>query len=165
MYDADDERAELTAEIERLEARCSASADEEAEFDIVRSFIHRFAYDRFEAAATRVRAKLRKLPAYGLFDAVHRTVWDEFCSYVQEGPIEALETAWNQLIDSLIEEVVNEIPKSDAGLLMFSICWGDGREPLADDPEGPDICPEDLASEVQSALHRLALDRDMSRFK
>ena len=107
----------------------------------------------------RVVFRLQRLDATGLFGDQLRfkSLWDEYCYEVQNGPHQILETAWEHTLEGIIDEVVRRIPEHEARVLTvfatleFSVIddgtiWRDG-----------------IRDVVQSELRATAAKRDLRR--
>jgi hypothetical protein len=71
----------------------------------------KFAAARYEMLARRVIFRMQRMEAIGLYDDYrHKTLWDEYCHEVQEGPDYLLESAWHATIDGFVDSVVERFP-------------------------------------------------------
>lgn len=85
------------------------------------------AYARIEFAALtrKLIHRMRRVEASGLFgDAyIYKTLWDEYCHEVLEGPHDFLESVWDETIPRFIDDVVGRIPHHSAVLLSIFAAW------------------------------------------
>jgi hypothetical protein len=119
----------------------------------LRQALAKFRRVKSEALARKVRFRLQRTRASGIFDRPsHRTMWDEYCLQVQHGPIE-LESAWAATVDPLVDYVVEQLPVAEAALLTLAQHWEyqDFSNTHADA-----ICSESLGRVVKGALAELA---------
>src|SRR4051794_1514275 len=80
-----------------------------------------FASTAYETLARRVIFRLQRIKATGIYgdDYQHRTLWDEYCHEVQEGPYEPLESAWEAAIDPILDSLIQKISPHEAVLLTI----------------------------------------------
>ena len=128
-------------------------------FDLVLTYAER----RYVALARRVIARLQRIEATGVYgdDFGHKTLWDEYCHEVQEGPYELLQLAWLSTVDPLLDAVVAEVPAEEAALLTIAADHYDFPRDASQFAPGPDLIREHLRGEIR----QLAEDRDISRFR
>jgi hypothetical protein len=71
----------------------------------------RFASDELDALSRKVILGLQRLKASDIYgdDYKFKTIWDEYCHDVQQGPFEALESAWDQTIDPFIDHSIGRM--------------------------------------------------------
>ena len=93
------------------------------------------------------------MPASGIFGGDYRfkSVWDEYCREVQEGPHPMLEAAFDQTVDPMIARRIDQLDQSERQLLEIALA--DGANDLGD-----------IATAVRKSLLSIAMDRDLSKF-
>ena len=101
-----------------------------------------FARNAYLKLARKIIFRLQRIDASGVYgdDYCHKTLWDEYCHEVQEGPYMLLEAAWDATIDPLFDAVIESIPPKEATLLTIGAAWDlDRSEELrgAEDRGGP----------------------------
>ncbi|MBX7494260.1 hypothetical protein K3172_00150 [Qipengyuania sp. 6B39] len=113
----------------------------------------RFSDARIQDLARKVIHAMQRMPASGIFGGDYRfkSVWDEYCREVQEGPHPMLEAAFDQTVDPMIARHINQLDQSERELLEIALADG------ADDPG-------DIATAVRKSLPSIAIDRDLSKF-
>lgn len=124
----------------------------------------RFCSDRNNALARKIIARLQRIKATRIYgdDYPYRTLWDEYCHEKQHGPIDELEQKWRLTIAPIIQQVVEELPESEGVLLTIAAAVDfDGDDSIATSGA---VYFDHIRRTVISALDRIAMDRDMSRF-
>ena len=113
----------------------------------------RFSDARVQALARKVIHALQRMPASGVFgdDYRFKSVWDEYCREVQEGPHPMLEAAFDQAIDPMIAWQVDQLDESERQLLEIALV--EGAEEWGA-----------IAMAVRKSLQGIAIDRDLSKF-
>ena len=113
----------------------------------------RFSDTRIRALARKVIHAMQRMPASGIFGDDHRfkSVWDEYCREVQEGPHPILEAAFDQTVAPMIAFQVDQLDHSERQLLEIALA--DGAEARGD-----------IAVAVRKSLQGIAIDRDLSKF-
>lgn len=114
----------------------------------------RFSDTRIQALARKVVHSIQRMPANGIFgdDYLFKSVWDEYCREVQEGPHPMLEAAFDQTVDPIIAWQVHQLDQSERQLLEIA---------LADNADDTG----DIALSVRKSLQGIAIDRDLSKFE
>lgn len=114
---------------------------------------------RFSDTCIRALARkgihgLQRMPASGIFgdDYRFKTVWDEYCREVQEGPHPTLEAAFDQTVDPMIAGHVDQLDHTERDLLEIALA--EGAEEWGD-----------IATAVRKSLQGIAIDRDLSKFE
>lgn len=131
------------------------------------------AYVRVEIGilARKVIYRLQRFPASGIYgdDYRYKSLWDEYCHEVQEGPDDMpgpMDTspadAWQQTISPFIDDVVDNVPQHSAVLLSIAAAWeldDEVHEQLvgAIDPDG-------IRKLVQDRIDERAGERSLQRF-
>ena len=112
-----------------------------------------FSDTRIQALARKVIHGLQRMPASGIFgdDYRFKSVWDEYCREVQEGPHPMLEAAFDQTVDPMIVWHIDQLDHSECQLLEIALADG------ADDPGN-------IPMAVRKSLQGIAIDRDLSKF-
>ena len=113
----------------------------------------RFCDTRIQALTRKVIRGLQRMPASGIFgdDYRFKSVWDEYCREVREGPNPMLEAAFDQTVDPMITWQVDQLDHTERDLLEIA---------LAESPEESG----NIAAAVRKTLQRIAIDRDLSKF-
>lgn len=113
--------------------------------------IIRFAMEELASAGRRLAYRLRCMRASGVYGDDHdlRTLWDEFCFELENGPTSLLEEAWGDLLFPILVEVVDRLPDHTARLLSWHLASLEEDEP--DDIIWPDL----LRSAVLDAAKEL----------
>lgn len=110
-------------------------------------------YPHSGSRARKLIHTLQRMPASGIFGSDYRfkSVWDEFCCEVQEGPHPILEAGFDQTVDPLIAWQVDQLEQSERQLLEIALTEG------ADESGN-------IAMAVRKSLRGIAIDRDLSKF-
>ena len=113
----------------------------------------RFSETRIQALARKVIYAMQRMPASGVFgdDYRFKSVWDEYCREVREGPHPMLEVAFDQTVDPMIAWQVDQLDPAERQLLEIAV---------AESPEERG----DIAVAVRKSLQGIAIDRDLSKF-
>ena len=87
--------------------------------------VREFARAELVALTRRVVHRLKRTKATGIYgeDYRHRSLWKEYCHEVQEGPNEALQSAWDDTLDSILSDLVQNTPRNTAMLLSILAAW------------------------------------------
>lgn len=109
---------------------------------------------RIQALARKVIHAMQRMPASGIFgdDYRFKSVWDEYCREVQEGPHPMLGAAFDQTVDPMIAGQVDQVEHSERRLLEIALA--EGAEEWGD-----------IATGVRKSLRGIAIDRDLSKFE
>ena len=121
-----------------------------------------FANERYSALTRKVVVQLQRIKANGVYgdDYRHKTLWDEYCHEVQEGPYDLLDDAWDKTLGPVLGAIVGAIPRHEAALLTIGAIWD-----LDEDYEtAPGVMPDLIQRNLQQMVSKLAGTRDMSRF-
>jgi hypothetical protein len=123
----------------------------------------KFAAAAYEMLARRVIFRLQRIKATGIYgdDYRHKTLWDEYCHEVQEGPYDLLESVWGATIDVTLNSVIENIPHHEAALLTIGAARELGRE---DEIRFGGVAPHLIQSNLHEIVAKLAGFRNMSRF-
>jgi hypothetical protein len=92
-------------------------------------------------------------------DYGYKSLWDEYCHEVQEGPVDLLDDAWNLTLDNVMDDVIERIPHQVAVLLSIFAAWD-----LDEDDEVAivgSVWPEGLKRVLQTRLAERAGQRDL----
>jgi hypothetical protein len=130
-----------------------------------------FAAVRFGQLTSRLIWRLRRCPASGIFEGQFtcRTLWDEICVEVQEGPFDMPEsfglpdvsTAFEMTIDPYVRAAIDGLPKHEAVLLTL---WAIDARDEEDQVEVAGAVSEDaLIQTLTAMLRREAGSVDISR--
>ena len=135
--------------------------------------VMRFAAVRFGQLASRVIWRLRRIPATGIFsdDFACRTLWDEYCVEVQEGPFDGPEvfglpdvsSAFGMTIDPFLQAEIEALPKHEAVLLTLRAIdeWDDEQLMRS----AGSIREDAMIEMLRDTLRREASDVDLSKFR
>jgi hypothetical protein len=126
--------------------------------------IRNYSKTRFDALARDASAQLEQIEAAGIFgdDSKHRTLWDEYCHEIQEGPHGPLKCAFDTAVVPIVQAIVEAIDNPEAILLTIGARWhldedqGTDREVIA--------TPDQIRRNLEDAIETLAMSRDMSQF-
>ncbi len=121
-----------------------------------------FANERYSALTRKVVFHLQRIKASGVYgdDYRHKSLWDEYCHEVQEGPYDLLDNAWDRTLTPALSAIVDAIPRYEAALLTIGAIWDlDEEYELA-----PVIMPDLIRRNLEQMVSKLAGARDMSRF-
>lgn len=121
-----------------------------------------FANERYSALARRAVFQLQRIKASGVYgdDYRHKTLWDEYCHEVQEGPYDLLDNAWDRTLTPALSAIVDAIPRYEAALLTIGAIWDLDEEYES----APGIMPDLIRRNLEQMVSKLAGARDMSRF-
>ena len=124
-----------------------------------------FARNAYLTLARKVIFHLQRIDASGIYgdDYRHKTLWDEYCHEVQEGPYTLLEAAWDSSIDPLCDFVIGKIPPQEAALLTIGATWDLDRDEELGGVEIA-VAPALIQQNLKRILAELAGARDMARF-
>lgn len=121
-----------------------------------------FANERYSALTRRAVFQLQRIKASGVYgdDYRHKTLWDEYCHEVQEGPYDLLDNAWDRTLTPALSAIVDAIPRYEAALLTIGAIWDLDEEYES----APGIMPDLIRRNLEQMVSKLAGARDMSRF-
>jgi hypothetical protein len=126
--------------------------------------IRNYSKTRFGVLARDAAAQLERIEATRIFgdDYKHRTLWDEYCHDVQEGPHGPLEYAFDATVGPIVQAIVESIADSEAILLTIGARWhlNEDQEMDGDVIATPDL----IRRTLEDAIQTLAISRDMSEF-
>jgi hypothetical protein len=107
--------------------------------------------------------RLQRIPASGIYgdDFGHRTLWDEYCHEIKEGPFDMLEFAWDSTVNPIVDEIVNVVPRHEAMLLTIGARWELDQEERQE--FGTTICPDDLREVLICNIRKLAGARRLQK--
>jgi len=126
--------------------------------------IRNYSKARFGVLARDASAQLEQIEATKIFgdDYKHRTLWDEYCHEIQEGPHGPIENAFGETVDPILQAVVESLVDSEAVLLTIGARWH------LDEDQDRDVdvvaIPDLIRRNLEDALQTLAITRDMSEF-
>jgi hypothetical protein len=124
-----------------------------------------FAATRYLALARKVVVRLQRIEASGIYgdDYQHKTLWDEYCHEIQNGPYDLLDSMWDATIDPIFASVVKTIPNPEGALLTIRAMWDLDREDYMH-PNTVFVAPDLILCNLRRAVVELAGARDISRF-
>lgn len=121
-----------------------------------------FALKEWPRFARKVAYRMQRISASGIFgdEYRHRTLWDEYCHEVQNGPHELLEAAWEATVDSIVAAVVDDLPPHIAAVLTIDA-------ELDYEPAGEvgTIWRDGLLRALRASVDGLAAARSLCRFE
>ena len=140
----------------------SSPDDGYAEMGEVCAVVRVYCDETFKRMARRIVAQMQRVRASGIYgdDYRHKTLWDEYCHEVQEGPYEPIETAWDQTMRGFIDALVEELPRHEATILTIGAVW----ELEQDESLLGSVCADSISEQLKCVLDGVASARDMSRF-
>ena len=140
----------------------NADAGWQAVFDATHRAVADFASVELASMARRIVSALQRMPATGIFgdDYSFRSLWDEYCHEVQNGPSYDLEWAWDATIAPFIQHQIDRLPVH--ARLLISI--GAEYERSDDDNISAHYDPDLVHDAAKSCLGRMAARRSMDRF-
>lgn len=111
--------------------------------------------------ARRLIYRLQRLPATGIYgnDEGLRTVWDEYCFEVRNGPTYGLEWAWQSLIGPHVTALGS--PGDDAlGVVLSAAAAFELADPAFD--HDPGHYPDLIEKGIMSILNGMAAERRLN---
>jgi len=133
----------------------------------------RFAAVRAGQLASRIIWRLRRIEATGIFsdDFTCRTLWDEYCVEVQEGPFDgpvpfglpSVSAGFGMTIDPFIRSEIDALPKHEAVLLTLRAIedWDERQQART----AGSIFEDAMMEMLRGALRREASNVDLSKFR
>ena len=81
--------------------------------------VRKYARTEIQALTRKVIFRLQRISASSIFgdEYAYKSLWDEYCHEVQQGPHDELSYAWDQTLEPIIKEIVDRVPKHSAVLL------------------------------------------------
>ena len=80
-------------------------------------------YARGEVRSLTRRAiyRLQRIGASGVYGGDYRfkSLWDEYCHEVQDGPYDLVEDAWEDVLSRTVQAIIESIPRKTAVLLTI----------------------------------------------
>lgn len=138
----------------------ASDEDRLADLEAIHKAVLTYGQVEFEALARRVIHQLQRMPASGIFgdDFRYRSIWDEWCHEVQEGPHEALEYAWDVTINPFLVAALEELPGHVETLLTV---YATGQVP------GMQFSfqNEDLQEVLRETLGQMAMQRELDHLR
>lgn len=124
--------------------------------------IIRYCAAEFATLARKVAHRLQRLSTSGIFGKSfeYKTLWDEYCHEIQNGPHDQLDYAWQSLIRPILDHIASQIPKEKAVLLSIGAAWEVGDH----EPDYRSINLDSIRRSIERAVVKSAMNRDMSRF-
>jgi hypothetical protein len=125
---------------------------------------------RLSALARTTIWHLRRIPASGIWgdDYAFRTLWDEFCHEVQEGPFDmpatdlspwSLSSAFEMTIRPFVDELLEKLSRAEAVLLTLYVI--DDLEGVEKAELAGSVYKDALAGKVIDILREAAGSRDL----
>ncbi len=124
--------------------------------------VRKFADAANASLARKVVFRLQRMKASGIYgdDFLHKTLWDEYCHEVQNGPVRQLEWAWDLTIDQILGPVAENVPPYEGALLTIAALW----DLHAELPEDVTFDPDLIGRNLRRAVAEIAGKRDLARF-
>ena len=93
--------------------------------DEVHDAVLKYGEVEFQGLVRRAIYRLQRFPASGVYgDAfAYKTLWDEWCHEVQEGPHYLLESAWDHTLSTFLKDVIDRVPAHARELLSKYAQW------------------------------------------
>jgi hypothetical protein len=88
--------------------------------------VREFARAELVVLTRRAVHRLKRTKASGIYGEDYRyrsLFWKEYCHEVQEGPYEALQSAWDDTLDTMLRELIQSTPRPTAMLLSILAAW------------------------------------------
>ena len=109
--------------------------------------------------------RLQRVAASGIYgdDFTYRSLWDEWCHEVQEGPHELLEWAWDNTLSTVLMDVIDRVPQQARVLLFKYAQWelsldsGQNVRDLAD--------TNSILQLLRNRINHVASIRNIDQFK
>lgn len=97
----------------------------EIELSATREAVSSFAAIEHEVLVRKAIYRLQRMHASGIFgdQYSYKSLWDEYCHEVQEGPHDLLDQAWEQTLEGVLDSLIESIPRHVAVLLSMSAAW------------------------------------------
>jgi len=138
-----------------------ATEDRHADLEAIYKAVGAYGQAEFERLARRVIHHLQRMPASGIFgdDFHYRSIWDEWCHEVQEGPHELLEHAMDDTILPLINKILESVPAHVEALFLIYVA---GRAPRG---QGTAAREGHLQDVLRRELEQMAINRDIEHLR
>jgi hypothetical protein len=126
--------------------------------------VWRYSWQRFEALARKVIYKLQRLDASGIYgDYNYKTLWDEYCHEIQQGPHDSmLSNAWSATLRPILDEVIGSLSVEEKALLFFATDRADDFDHETE--RNAPIDDDALAEQLLTTLAEMAGRRSLERF-
>ena len=126
--------------------------------------VRTYARVEFEVLTRRVIFRLQRFRASGIFgdDYAYKTLWDEYCHEVQQGPHDLLQGVWEGTMSPFLDDVIERLPSHVAVLLSIFAVWE-----LEEHDEAcivGAVWPDGIRSVLRSEVAALAGKRSLDRF-
>jgi hypothetical protein len=108
---------------------------------------------------------LQRRAATGLYGDYYRykTLWDEFCHEVQNGPTPLLDGAWDRTVDEILVSILDALPQHVAALLTIdAIMESDAREQSS---LAGSVFQDELLRVLRNELRLIAGGRSLAKFE
>lgn len=142
-----------------------ATEQRTAELEEIYQAVTTYGRIEFEGLARRVIHQLQRMPASGIFgdDFRYRSIWDEWCHEVQEGPHELLEDAWDDAVLPFIDATLESVPAHVEALLTVYSTGQVPQEPGSGSQLA--VWGEDLQGVLREKLERMAMNRELDHLR
>jgi len=133
------------------------------ELEAAHRALREFSRLEVEALGRKFIYRLQRFPAAGIYGDVsycHKTIWDEYCHEVQNGPYDVLDWAWSSFIDPIAEDIVESIPAHIALVLSAYAVWK-----FNDEESLGVISPFNITRLIKIEIHKQADQRNIERFE
>ncbi|OYU46966.1 MAG: hypothetical protein CFE31_18900 [Rhizobiales bacterium PAR1] len=124
-----------------------------------------FARAEWPPLARKAIHQLQRMTATGLYGDYyrHKTLWDEYCHEVQNGPAPLLDGAWDSTVDGILASILDAVPEHVAVLLTIdAIVDCDPREQSS---LAGLVFQDELIRVLRKELQIMAHERSMAKFE
>ncbi len=127
--------------------------------------VQKYGEVEFQGLVRRAIYRLQRFPASGIYgDGLgYRTLWDEWCHEVQEGPLDLLESAWDPTLSPILKGVIDRVPQHARVLLAEYARWELSLESGQDPMNFPDA--ESLMDLLRHRVSAVAVNRSLSHLQ
>jgi len=126
--------------------------------------VDKFGETELEVLSRKVVYRLQRVDASGIYgdDFNYKTLWDEYCHEIQQGPCDLLDSAWNQTLESILDDVIKRVPRHMAELLSIFAQWE--LESRCDELNLGTVWPDGIRDVLRVRLYQSAAARNLERF-
>jgi hypothetical protein len=95
------------------------SDDWDGWLESVHDAARRFADIEYDALTRRAIYRLQRHEASRIYgdDYIYKSLWDEYCHEIQEGPHDLLDEAWAMTLNAILDDLITLVPAHVAALL------------------------------------------------
>lgn len=118
-----------------------------------------YARAKIRSLARRAIYRLQRLEASDIYgsDYKFKSLWDEYCHEVQDGPYDLLTGAWDDVLSKTLKVIIDGVPR-EAAVFLTILAVGD-----LDEDEGADLIGSVWAEGIARLLHEQLADEAGSR--